>query len=323
MVLPFFQSTQIDLLDRQHSPDLHRIKAHFRRLQQPEQHTSALATLDRLANAYRFRHFSRLCGDNNRPVLEHFHCPENRRAIIGAQPANIMQHLHTYEQLLENRMQWSELIISRQQRRCALALANRHTLFSCNQVFSSFDELCQVLDIHQRMALLCTCELQQHCLGKQADQQQRQFFHSGVESGCIALLIAGQTRHSPLAMYLCSLLHHISLLYIHRSLAETGTLPEENRLLDHIQQLDRPLPYWIAKDWGFPDRLLQHLKQRTRPHDAKNSSRDLLDKSDHACLLLTLQYRQLLSKRQARRLLQYMQLPQLAERVTSSDLTVH
>lgn len=294
MNIPFIHHHNNGWLDRAQLPPMHQLASHIRQLQQHDPQ-AARQQLDRLLTAYCFRHLGTHGQAAPEPaLLDALYQPARRAALIGSLCIDMAGDMQADGSALRQRLQTAMPALRASHRQhCPKPQAG--ALLAADH------------DLDRQRALLITSTFSDHCL-HDAGYHEHVLFHCGIDNALLALQLARQQGQHPLYAFLATLLQYLALVYIQQRIRAASSRPDPVHLLHAIGQLDRRLAYWISKDWGLPDVLLDLLRQ-CLPGQHTGPAAQLVLHSEHVWLLLRLQQQQLLSRHQTRRLLSSMQLP--------------
>lgn len=302
MNLPFFHRHQ-PLLNNQHIhvlPSL--LKQHY-----PEQGACFSEALDMLYLAWLFREFHTPADHASKNLLWCFQQPAWRQQQAGNCPAGLIDYLHLYDKLADDKLYWQEVPLSSAQQQAMQFLQQQFPLLSLPLSHT---------DWQRQMALLCTGVILDYC------QQQQMTNHSallnnGIETAFIALQQANHYGGHGLRAWLGSMMHCLALLLIHRQLQNSPARQQEHVLLADIAHIHHRLAYWISKDWGLPDDLLFSLKQRFLPGQSLPLNAIVMQRAEHSQLILDSCRQQCFGKRQALHMLQLLHQDDRAEQLAN------
>ncbi len=129
-------------------------------------------------------------------------------------------------------------------------------------------------------------------------------------------LLCEQYEIDPFKAYLLGLVHDIGKITIFTQLAQQFKLNAEQQPPAHafvqlMDKMDLQLSYWIAKDWGFPDDILQGLRDQkeAQAHNKMSNEGKLLFLANQACEAYLLHKNDRYSEQEVAILLEKLALP--------------
>jgi HD-like signal output (HDOD) protein len=150
------------------------------------------------------------------------------------------------------------------------------------------------------------------------------FLHFGKKlwdhSLCCAVscqIIAVQEGHEPFKAYLTGLIHDIGKITVFTQLTQQLKLnPDEKKPPAHVfvhlmEKFSAELSYWIAKDWGFPDDIVNAIKAQVGVKDPSQLAGmgSMLYRANQASIAYMLMNQNVLTESQAQMLLMKAKLP--------------
>jgi HD-like signal output (HDOD) protein len=150
------------------------------------------------------------------------------------------------------------------------------------------------------------------------------FIHFGKKlwdhSLCCAVscqVIATQEGHEPFKAYLTGLIHDIGKITVFTQLTQQLKLnPDEKKPPAHVfvhlmEKFSAELSYWIAKDWGFPDDIVNAIKAQIGVKDPSQLAGmgSMLYRANQASVAYMLMNQHVLTESQAQMLLMKAKLP--------------
>lgn len=150
------------------------------------------------------------------------------------------------------------------------------------------------------------------------------FLHFGKKlwdhSLCCAVscqIIAAQEGHEPFKAYLTGLIHDIGKITVFTQLTQQLKLnPDDKKPPAHVfvhlmEKFSAELSYWIARDWGFPDDIVNAIKAQIGIKDPSQLAGmgSMLYRANQASVAYMLMNQNVLTESQAQMLLMKAKLP--------------
>ena len=306
----FAKGKDLFLSDSPDGTNISQIKVHFQHLRSNDSVQKDIEQLNFLTNAYLFREFSARCNDDHPqyPVLEDLKSPGYRLLLIKHLPTNLNRLIRLEDDIVNNDEIEKLLCLSPALQEYVVTIANRPPFANESRWYKNFDEVKSLLDKQSFLAVISSAILKQHCLPDKGCDIEIDFFNQGVACGYINMLMAPEYNQSPAKSFLTSVINYISRLYIYRELSRRTQLPRKQDLLQELNTLSPKLSYWIAKDWGLCDEILDTLRERFQHPEELSVSATIMQKSEHANLALLLYQHGQFTRRQTQRLLTAMEV---------------
>lgn len=285
------------------APDsaLLKLKKHCQKLPRQQNQAHYLHQLDKLLLRYLFQpdavSTSNTAHDDAMTAL---HSPAYRQYLLQQLPLK----LHKLRTACRNQKLPQ---VSRQFQQQAIMLANQPPFAGQHTVIQSIHQLQQALPAEQCQMVLYAAQLQQHCLGNACDDNEQRLWQQGLLQAFICSKLATPPHLQPSDAFLCAMVHYLSLLFIYRQLPEHYSTGTESRILALLPRLD----YWLAKDLGLPDYLLNILRSRFLEPEHPHRFNETLQQGKHAALAFLLYQQQSFSRNQLQQFLHAMQLDHL------------
>ena len=188
-----------------------------------------------------------------------------------------------------------------------------------NNPIDSFQRAVVTLGIQGLRTLLSTAVMQPiiHCKSPYFQQFGKKLWDHSLCCAVGCQILAIERGADPFKAYLLGLTHDTGKITIFTQLAQQFKLntgqekPPAHAFVKLMDKIDLQLSYQIARDWGFPEDILQALKEQTTAGDQSNMSElgQILFLANQACEAYLLLKTGLFSEQEAAMLLEKLQLP--------------
>lgn len=244
---------------------------------------------------------------HHHPLFNDLKAPTYRASLTKHLSQTIPRLLHCSRLDINNEHTVEELALSPFIKHEVVNIANQPP-FADKQIFEDFKMLKKDLGRSEFLAIICTAILKQHCLHKKSSAVETQLFEHGLRNAYISLCLAHKLESDSLSAFIAGFLHFISLIYLHQELQITDVHPRQDLLLQEITHFLPKFNYWLGKDWGLPDEILQALRQRFISQSDSSALCHIIQTSDHANLAIMLGQEKFINQKQTQYFLHSMQL---------------
>lgn len=244
---------------------------------------------------------------NHHALFQDLKAPTYRATLTKHLSHKFPRLLHCSRLELNNESTLKELELSTFIKSEVVKIANSPP-FADKVLFDNFEMVKNQFGSSEFLAMICTAILKEHCLHKHSSLVEIQLFEHGLRNAYISLCLAHKEESDTLSAFIAGFLSFISLIYLHKELQITDVHPSQDILLEALTVFLPKFNYWLGKDWGLPDEILQALRQRIIPQSDSSKLCQIIQTSDHANLTIMLGKENFINQKQTQFFLHSMHL---------------